>query len=134
MEFRLQVAQEKCSGCRACQVACSEAHGQAFNPAQSRMFVTKDDVAGIDAPVVCRYCTNAACVSVCPAGALTQTEHGWLALDTEACVSCARCMPACPFDALRADPSSQQPLACDGCGGSPACVGVCVTGALGVVS
>jgi len=130
MDFRLVGNEEKCSGCRACQVACSEAHGHGFNPSQSRMFVIKDDISGHDRPIACLYCIDAACVVACPANALTQTKHGWLALDEVLCIACGACILACPFDALRLDPSSRTPLACDGCNGSPACVAACVTGAL----
>jgi len=58
MNFRLAARREKCSGCRACQLACSEAHGDGFNPARSRMFVIKDDASGNDLPITCRFCKN----------------------------------------------------------------------------
>jgi len=135
MQFRLQSYHEKCSGCRACQLACSEAHGDGFNPTRSRMFVVKDDVSGNDLPIVCRFCDDADCVAACPTDALTQTVHGWLALNNGACTSCGACTHACPYNALRLDPSSRQPLACDGCGGgAPLCVAACVTGALEAAS
>ena len=94
----------------------------------------KHDVSGHDLPSVCRFCKDAACAAACPTEALTQTVHGWLALDVTACISCGDCIRACPYDALRFDPSSQQPLACDGCDGTPACVAACVTGALEAAS
>ena len=134
MDFRLVADQDKCSGCRACQIACSETHGQGFNPSQSRLFVLKDDVAGCDIPIVCRFCNDAACVAACPTQALTQTKNGWLALDEGICIACGACVAACPYDALRSNVSSRMPLACDGCNGSPACVAACITGALEVSS
>ena len=134
MEFQLQSYHGKCSGCRACQLACSEAHGAGFDPARSRTFVIKDDVAGNDLPNVCRFCKDAACVAACPTKALTQTVRGWLTLDKTVCISCGACLLACPYDVLRLDPASQQPLNCDGCGGAPACVAACVTGALEAAS
>ena len=130
MDFRLVGIQEKCSGCRACQLACSEAHGQGFAPSQSRLFILKDDVAGIDRPITCQFCIDAACVAACPTKALTQTKNGWLALDETTCIACGACIQACPHDALRFDPALRLPLACDGCHGEPACVAACVTGAL----
>ncbi|MBE0635599.1 4Fe-4S dicluster domain-containing protein [Candidatus Bipolaricaulota bacterium] len=132
MAFHLVVIRENCSGCRACQLACSQAHGAGFDPSRSRLFVRKDDVAGCDCPVVCRSCVDAACVGACPTAALTQTQQGWLSLDEASCIKCGACVQACPHDALRLDPSSRTPLACDGCDGSPACVAACVTGALEV--
>lgn len=134
MAFQLLVHRERCSGCRACQLACSEAHGDGFDPARSRMFVIKDDISGNDLPIVCRFCNDAACAAACPTKALTQTSHGWLALDSGACTSCGACTLACPYKALRLNPSSRQPLACDACGGTPACVAACVTGALEAAS
>ncbi|MBU1049998.1 4Fe-4S dicluster domain-containing protein [Candidatus Bipolaricaulota bacterium] len=130
MGFHLATNHKKCSGCRACQLACSEAHGAGFRPSQSRMFVVKDDIAGSDRPMVCRFCSDAACVAACPTQALTQTTHGWLALDRATCIACLACVRACPHEALRFDPASNTPLACDGCQGTPACVAACVTEAL----
>ena len=134
MSFVLRARPETCSGCRACQLACSEAHGEGFNPSRSRLVVAKDDVGGVDQPIVCRFCDPAPCVNACLTGALLKTAGGWLSLRDGDCVACHACVAACPFDALKMDPSGSCPLACDGCDGHPACVGVCVTGALEIES
>lgn len=39
------------------------------------------------------------CVGVCPAGALTLTEHG-IECDEEKCTKCKTCVSFCPVQAL----------------------------------
>ena len=46
---------------------------------------------------LCRDCGK--CVSQCPAGALSMTEEGHVAWDTERCVGCDTCIRVCPHDA-----------------------------------
>jgi formate dehydrogenase iron-sulfur subunit len=64
------------------------------------------DVAGDDSlrwlmsSDVCKHCTHAACLDVCPTGALFRTEFGTVVVQEDICNGCGYCVPACPFGVL----------------------------------
>jgi formate dehydrogenase iron-sulfur subunit len=49
---------------------------------------------------VCKHCTDAACLEVCPTGALFRTEFGTVVVQEDICNGCGYCVPACPFGVL----------------------------------
>jgi formate dehydrogenase iron-sulfur subunit len=49
---------------------------------------------------VCKHCTHAACLDVCPTGALFRTEYGTVVVQADVCNGCGYCVPACPFGVL----------------------------------
>jgi formate dehydrogenase iron-sulfur subunit len=49
---------------------------------------------------VCKHCTEAACLDVCPTGALLRTEFGTVVVQDDICNGCGYCVPACPFGVL----------------------------------
>jgi formate dehydrogenase iron-sulfur subunit len=49
---------------------------------------------------VCKHCTHAACLDVCPTGALFRTEFGTVVVQQDVCNGCGYCVPACPFGVL----------------------------------
>jgi formate dehydrogenase iron-sulfur subunit len=49
---------------------------------------------------VCKHCTNAACLDVCPTGALFRTEFGTVVVQEDVCNGCGYCVVACPFGVL----------------------------------
>ena len=51
----------------------------------------------------CRKCTDAPCVSVCPADALEKEENGIIARSTNLCISCKSCVVICPFGTMMTD-------------------------------
>jgi uncharacterized repeat protein (TIGR04076 family) len=129
-KVRLVTDPSKCAKCRACELACSAAHGGTYSPELSRIRIHSDEETCSDTPIVCHQCGTAPCVRACPAGALSRgRETGNLILDCEKCVSCGACAKACPFGAIRMKPQGK-PLVCDLCGGSPACAKRCPTGAV----
>ena len=121
---------DRCTGCRACLLACSSAHGDGFSPGRARLWIHKDDLAAWDRPIVCRHCPDSACVRTCPTGALSRKAAGGLELDESNCSSCGLCVRACPYGALRVDPETLMPMPCDLCHGAPACVRACGAGGL----
>ncbi len=49
---------------------------------------------------VCKHCTEAACLDVCPTGALFRTEFGTVVVQEDVCNGCGYCIPACPFGVI----------------------------------
>ena len=59
-----------------------------------------DDLRWLMASDVCKHCTEAACLEVCPTGALFRTEFGTVVVQEDICNGCGYCVPACPFGVL----------------------------------
>jgi formate dehydrogenase iron-sulfur subunit len=49
---------------------------------------------------VCKHCTEAACLDVCPTGSLFRTEYGTVVVQEDICNGCGYCVVACPFGVL----------------------------------
>jgi formate dehydrogenase iron-sulfur subunit len=59
-----------------------------------------DGLRWLMASDVCKHCTDAACLEVCPTGALFRTEFGTVVVQQDICNGCGYCVPACPFGVL----------------------------------
>jgi formate dehydrogenase iron-sulfur subunit len=59
-----------------------------------------DGIRWLMASDVCKHCTHAACLDVCPTGALFRTEFGTVVVQADICNGCGYCVPACPFGVL----------------------------------
>ncbi len=59
-----------------------------------------DGVRWLMSSDVCKHCTHAACLEVCPTGALFRTEFGTVVVQEDVCNGCGYCVPACPFGVL----------------------------------
>lgn len=46
---------------------------------------------------VCKHCTHAGCLDVCPTGALFRTEFGSVVIQPDVCNGCGTCVAGCPF-------------------------------------
>ena len=116
-----------CIGCKACEVACKEWNGV---PEDGLAFLATsydntgalgastwrhvafieqrrgDEVTGpggmrwLMSSDVCKHCTSAACLEVCPTGALIRTEFGTVVVQPDVCNGCGYCVPACPFGVI----------------------------------
>lgn len=49
---------------------------------------------------VCKHCTHAGCLDVCPTGALFRTEYGTVVVQADVCNGCGYCVSACPFGVI----------------------------------
>ena len=49
---------------------------------------------------VCKHCTEAGCLDVCPTGALMRTEFGTVVVQDDVCNGCGYCVSACPFGVI----------------------------------
>jgi formate dehydrogenase iron-sulfur subunit len=59
-----------------------------------------DGIRWLMASDVCKHCTDAACLEVCPTGALFRTEFGTVVVQEDVCNGCGYCIPACPFGVI----------------------------------
>jgi formate dehydrogenase iron-sulfur subunit len=117
-----------CIGCKACEVACKEWNlvpedglvwtGESYdntselgaNTWRHVAFIEQNQPARGDGDVdalrwlmssdVCKHCTHAACLDVCPTGALFRTEFGTVVVQEDVCNGCGYCVPACPFGVI----------------------------------
>ena len=88
----------------------------------------------------CNHCTDAACVGVCPTGALSYNKLGFVQYDRTICSGCGYCAEFCPFDVPQLEANKVSGVAimdkCTFCtdrvtnGEQPACAAACTTGAI----
>jgi formate dehydrogenase iron-sulfur subunit len=82
---------------------------------------------------VCKHCTHAACLDVCPTGALVRTEFGTVVVQQDVCNGCAYCVSACPFGVIDRREGDGRAWKCTMCydrlagGLEPACAKACPT-------
>jgi len=60
----------------------------------------KPDFRWLMSSDVCKHCTHAACLDVCPTGALFRTEFGTVVVQSDVCNGCGYCVPACPYGVI----------------------------------
>jgi formate dehydrogenase iron-sulfur subunit len=82
---------------------------------------------------VCKHCTEAACLDVCPTGSLFRTEFGSVVVQEDICNGCGYCVPACPFGVIERREDDGRVFKCTLCydrlrsGMQPACSQACPT-------
>jgi formate dehydrogenase iron-sulfur subunit len=82
---------------------------------------------------VCKHCTSAACLDVCPTGSLMRTEFGTVVVQADICNGCGYCIPACPFGVIDQRQGDGRAWKCTMCydrlkgGMEPACAQACPT-------
>jgi formate dehydrogenase iron-sulfur subunit len=82
---------------------------------------------------VCKHCTHAACLDVCPTGALMRTEFGTVVVQSDICNGCGYCIPACPYGVIDQRKDDGRAWKCTlcydrlGAGMEPACAKACPT-------
>ena len=139
-----------CIGCKACEVACKEWNdvpddglallGQSYDNTGALGADTWRHVAFIEQPGrwlmssdVCKHCTHAACLDVCPTGALFRTEFDTVVVQEDICNGCGYCIPACPFGVIDQRKEDGRAWKCTLCydrlkvGRTPACAQACPT-------
>lgn len=113
----------KCTGCRACEMACSAFHARprysSVNPARSRIRVVTDEVNDEYVPVRAGNLSRAEC----------DGRHCYR-VEGKRYSECSFCRAACPSRDFFIEPDSGLPLKCDMCEdepplAEPLCVTVC---------
>lgn len=142
----------KCVNCWWCYAACKECNNL---PETSRPELEKPPKLGANVwttlhPVkkdgdwtsrklACNHCTNAACVEVCPTGALSHNRMGFVQYNEEKCSGCGYCAEFCPFGIPQMDTGTFSAAIMNKCtfchdrvtNGEPtACAAACTTGAI----
>jgi formate dehydrogenase iron-sulfur subunit len=96
----------------------------------------RDDDSGVRwlmSSDVCKHCTHAACLDVCPTGSLFRTEFGTVVVQEDICNGCGYCVPACPYGVIEKRESDGRAFKCTlcydrlGAGMEPACAKACPT-------
>src|SRR5215471_16614894 len=82
---------------------------------------------------VCKHCVQAACLEVCPTGAIVRTEFDTVVIQSDACNGCRDCIAACPFGVIDINPVTNTAQKCTMCYDrmknnlTPACAQACPT-------
>jgi formate dehydrogenase iron-sulfur subunit len=152
-----------CIGCKACEVACKEWNqvpedgllfsGMSYDNTvglgadtwrhvafiEQKVAVhdgaggERDSVRWLMASDVCKHCTHAACLDVCPTGSLFRTEFGTVVVQEDVCNGCGYCIPACPYGVIDQRQGDGRAWKCTLCydrlgvGAEPACAKACPT-------
>ena len=125
---RIKADLDKCTGCRACELACSAFHAvpkySSMNPSMARIRVVKDELNDVYVPIRAGDYTPAECT-----GRHTYTING------KEYDECVFCRAACSARDYFKEPDSGLPLRCDMCEeepplSEPMCVQVCQPDAL----
>ncbi len=146
-----------CIGCKACEVACKEWNdvpdldpswsGNSYDNTLRLGASSWRHVAFVERPRpdtgvgvqwlmssdVCKHCTRAACMEVCPTGAIFRTEFGTVVVQEDVCNGCGYCVSACPFGVIERRADDGRAFKCTLCydrlkvGEQPACAKACPT-------
>jgi formate dehydrogenase iron-sulfur subunit len=98
--------------------------GQSGTDKQIRWLMSSD---------VCKHCTHAGCLDVCPTGALFRTEFGTVVVQGDICNGCGYCVSACPYGVIETRKDDGRAFKCTMCydrltdGLMPACATACPT-------
>jgi tetrathionate reductase subunit B len=92
---------DRCIGCQACAVGCKTGNER---PLGDNYIHVRDIVSGRMPKLFgsftqhrCFHCAEAACVAVCPTGALSKAENGLTEVDQDKCSGCGYCTEACQY-------------------------------------
>ena len=113
--MHLHADSERCSGCRACLLACSLHLFEENNPKKAALEVVPHfPDPGTFEVRACDQC--GVCADVCLLDAVYRDDDGTYIIDPEACGFCGVCIVACPEQAIHVHPSESAPFMCDSCG------------------
>ena len=126
----LIVHEDRCVGCRICEIICSLSHEGIINPNLSRIHVI--GYKGRKFPIMCLQCEDAPCELVCPVEAIRLQDNVRI-VDDNKCIRCKMCTLVCPIGGVLYDYIEHKMIRCDLCGGDPQCVRYCPMDAIEVI-
>ncbi|MFF2386259.1 4Fe-4S dicluster domain-containing protein [Streptomyces sp. NPDC058108] len=103
------------------------------SPTSSEPLQAPGDMRWLMSSDVCKHCTHAACLDVCPTGSLFRTEFGTVVVQEDICNGCGYCVPACPYGVIEQRKDDGRAFKCTMCydrlgvGQEPACAKACPT-------
>jgi formate dehydrogenase iron-sulfur subunit len=148
-----------CIGCKACEVACKQwnqlpgnapafgdgydntgsldsqnwRHVQLIDNVPDQTLAAGQGKAWLLMSDVCKHCSQASCMEVCPTGAIIRTEFDSVFIQPSVCNGCRACIAACPYSVIGMDETTNVAQKCTLCydrlqgGLEPACAKVCPT-------
>lgn len=97
-----------CVGCGTCDIVCKIENQVPQGAFMSYHLMettgTFPNIKYSYEPVLCNHCAKAACVKVCPTGAMHKDDVGLTVTDSKKCISCGACAEACPYHAITRAP------------------------------
>jgi phenylglyoxylate dehydrogenase beta subunit len=127
----LRIEENLCpAGCTACRDACVTVQAEKGLDGTGIREAHIEET-GQRLAYTCNQCSEAACLEVCPTGAIARSaEDGIVRIATEKCLGCGLCNLTCSYGGIDFRPGSKRASKCDLCGGVPRCVEACPTKAI----
>lgn len=140
-QYAFQVELDKCTGCKACLVACHTLNGLDEDEAWR-------DVGLLEAgngfqqtvTTACHHCLEPECMHGCPVAAYEKdADTGIVRHLDDQCIGCEYCILKCPYDVPKYSHDRGIVRKCDMChqrladGEAPACVQACPTEAISII-
>lgn len=117
--------QERCTGCRCCEMACAHRNFGTLTTEKTHIRIFIDTTFEREA-VVCLHCQDPVCAAACPEDAIVKDEcTGWVTINPMKCIGCRSCTYACPVAASWFDENHRIATKCNFCDGDPDCAKYC---------
>jgi anaerobic dimethyl sulfoxide reductase subunit B (iron-sulfur subunit) len=109
-QYGFYIHTDRCVQCHACEVACKSWNNVGLGIKWRRVADFWEgsfpEVRNRTISYSCMHCEKAACVQVCPSGALAKrAQDGIVTVDQSKCIACRSCSEACPFDVPQYGPT-----------------------------
>lgn len=135
-QLSFEVDLDRCSGCKACVVACHSLNGldegESFRDVGLLLGMAEDSIAFQHVTTACHHCVDPGCLNACPVNAYEKDPVTGIVrhLDDQ-CFGCQYCTLACPYEVPKYHAAKGIVRKCDMCsqrlsvGEAPACVQAC---------
>lgn len=135
-QYAFEVDVDKCSGCKACVVACHSLNGldetESWRDVGVLVGVGENKAAQQTITTACHHCEDPGCMNGCPTRAYEKdSETGIVRHLDDQCIGCRYCEMMCPYEVPKYNYKLGIVRKCDMCygrlseGEAPACVQAC---------